>query len=216
MYSVSHDLRAPVRAVIGYSQLLAEEHLGSLDDDGRKLLAVIADEALRLGAMIDDVLTLSRLGDHVLSPEAVDMTAFVHEIAHDVAAASNGRRVPAVVETLADVRCDRALLGRVWAALLTNASIATCRKADPHVNVSATVEPARVIYNVRDNGIGFDMKYSGTLFSMFQKLHRTDDFPGRGVGLAIVARIVGLHGGSVWVDGRAGIGATFSFALPRA
>lgn len=212
-YSISHDLRAPLRAVVGFTRILEEDYADRIDAEGRRLLSVVAGESRRMESMIEDLLALSRLSRQPMETELVDMTALAREVSREIGLAG-GRA--AIVPILPAVRGDRAMLRRVWEALLSNARSATCLRDDATVHISSSREDDRVVYRVSDNGIGFDMTYAAKLFGMFQKLHSADAFPGNGASLAIVDRIVRRHGGSIWADARPAEGTTFSFALPGA
>jgi signal transduction histidine kinase len=214
-YSVSHDLRAPVRAVLGYTRAIEEDYGSALDDEGRRLLAVVQSEASRMGDLIDDLLAFSRLGRLPIVNVLVNMTSLAQDVATEHAESPGVGRVTFDIAGLPDVRGDRVLLRQVWVNLISNAVKYSGKTANPRVQVWATQEAARIVYHVRDNGVGFDMAYADKLFGVFQRLHRSDEFPGSGVGLAIVMRIVQRHGGTVWADARLGHGATFSFALPK-
>jgi light-regulated signal transduction histidine kinase (bacteriophytochrome) len=213
-YSVSHDLRAPVRAVLGYAAAIREDYGAKLDDEGRRLLSVVESEASRMGMLIDDLLAFSRLGRQQMVVADVPMT----ELARDVAAecAREVGRDPAriVIDELPIARGDRALLRQVWVNLISNAIKYSGKHPDPHVHVWGTRDAASVTYHVRDNGVGFDMAYADKLFGVFQRMHRNAEFPGTGVGLAIVMRIVQRHSGTVTAFAQLGEGATFSFTLP--
>ena len=214
-YSVSHDLRSPVRAVLGFTTALEEDHASQLDDEGRRLLSVVHAEALRMGNLIDDLLGFSQLGRQSIVNVPIDMDSLVHEV---VAAQTQIAGRPAAIFEVAPlprVRGDRALLRQVWTNLVSNALKYSSKKADPKLRIWATSDAARVTYNVEDDGVGFDMAYAAKLFGVFQRLHRSEDFAGTGVGLAIAQRIVHRHGGSIWADATLGLGATFSFALPN-
>ena len=213
-YSVSHDLRAPVRAVLGYTRAIEEDYGPILGDEGRRLLTVVQSEASRMGDLIDDLLAFSRLGRQPIVNVLVNMTSLAQDVAAKYDESGQGR-VTFDISDLPDVRGDRVLLRQVWVNLISNAAKYSGKVAEPHVRVWATRETARIVYHVRDNGVGFDMAYADKLFGVFQRLHRSDDFPGTGVGLAIVMRIVQRHGGTVWADARLGEGATFSFAFPK-
>jgi len=208
-YAVSHDLRAPVRAVLGYTAVLDEDYGTHLDEEGRRLLAIVSREAQRTLSMIDALLELSRIGRYDAVVEPLDMMSIVHEVANELAIVP----IPCI-NALPEARGDRSLIRRVWLEVLANARIATRARSTPSIIVWATQEADRVAYHVKDNGIGFDMKYREKLFAIFQKLHHDRDFPGLGSGLAAVKQIVCRHGGEAWAEGRAGEGATFSFALP--
>jgi light-regulated signal transduction histidine kinase (bacteriophytochrome) len=213
-YSVSHDLRSPVRAVLGFSRAIVEDYGAVLDDEGRRLLSVVYLEATRMGQLIDDLLAFAQLGRQPIVRSRVDMASLVDEV---VAAQTElAGRAPStvIVEPLPDVDGDRALLRQVWTNLVSNALKYSSKKERPTVRIWATVEPNRIVYNVSDDGVGFEMAYASKLFGVFQRLHRTEDFPGTGVGLAIAHRVIQRHGGAIWVDAALDRGATFSFALP--
>jgi light-regulated signal transduction histidine kinase (bacteriophytochrome) len=214
-YSVSHDLRAPVRAMLGYTRAIEEDYAALLDDEGRRLLSVVKSEASRMGELIDDLLAFSKLGRRPMNSAAVNMFALAVDVAGEQARVAN---VPVSVFTigeLPEIHGDHVLLRQVWINLLANAVKYSSKNADPHIGVWAESEPTMVVFHVRDNGVGFDMTYAGKLFGVFQRLHRNSEFPGTGVGLAIVKRIIRRHGGEIWADATLGAGATFSFRLPR-
>jgi signal transduction histidine kinase len=214
-YSVSHDLRAPVRAVLGYIRAIQEDHGGELSDEGRRLLGVVEKEASRMGNLIDDLLAFSRLGRASMSNAVVDMTALAREAMAEHVHLPGHERAVEAIPVLPPARGDRTLLRQVWVNLISNAVKYAGKKAAPAVRVWAATEGSTTTYFVQDNGVGFDMRYASKLFGVFQRLHRMDEFPGTGVGLAIVMRIVKRHGGDVRADAQLGEGATFSFTLPR-
>jgi light-regulated signal transduction histidine kinase (bacteriophytochrome) len=214
-YSVSHDLRAPVRAVLGFVTAIEEECASDLGVEGRRLLSVVAREASRMGELIDDLLEFSRIGRQPMSDDLVDMRALAQEAAAAEIAASEGIRCTIEIDDLPAVRGDRVLLRQVWVNLISNAVKYAGKETAPHVRVWATSDGSTTTYHIRDNGVGFDMLYADKLFGVFQRLHRATEFPGTGVGLAIVMRVVKKHGGSVRADARVGEGATFSFTLPN-
>ncbi len=214
-YSVSHDLRAPVRAVLGYTRAIEEDYGSALGDEGRRLLTVVQSEASRMGDLIDDLLAFSRLGRQPIVNVTVNMTSLAQDVSTEQTESPGVGRVTFDISPLPDVRGDRVLLRQVWVNLISNAVKYSSKTANPRVQVWAVREAGRIVYHVRDNGVGFDMAYADKLFGVFQRLHRSDEFPGSGVGLAIVMRIVQRHGGTVWADARLGEGATFSFALPK-
>ena len=214
-YSVSHDLRAPLRAVVGFSKILIEDHAGQINEEAVRKLNVIQSEAHRMGQLIDDLLAFSRLGRKAMNLVELDMT----ELARATYAGLNGPQDAVNVElhlaTLPRAKGDRVLLGQVWANLMSNAVKFSSKREKPLVEVSAISDEKEHIYFVRDNGAGFDPRYQSKLFGVFQRLHSTGEFPGTGVGLALVQRIVVRHGGRVWADGKPGEGATFYFTLPK-
>jgi signal transduction histidine kinase len=215
-YSVSHDLRAPLRGVIGFAEALVEDHGPELSGDARRKIAIVQDEARRMGMLIDDLLAFSRLGRKALQRVDVDMDKLAHEHLDKLKPQyANGREVDVQVASLPAARGDRTLLGQVWANLLSNALKFSANRDKPRVVVSAVSDEKECIYFVRDNGAGFDPRYQSKLFGVFQRLHSANEFPGTGVGLALVHRIVERHGGRVWAEGKPGEGATFYFALQR-
>jgi light-regulated signal transduction histidine kinase (bacteriophytochrome) len=213
-YSVSHDLRAPVRAVLGYAAAIREDYGASLDDEGRRLLSVVESEASRMGELIDDLLAFSRLGRQQMAEADVVMTALARDVADECAREVGRDPLTITVDELPGARGDRALLRQVWVNLISNAIKYSGKQPEPRVHVWGTRDAGRVTYHVRDNGVGFDMAYADKLFGVFQRLHRGAEFPGTGVGLAIVMRVVQRHAGSVWGSAELGAGATFSFSLP--
>jgi len=215
-YTVSHDLRAPVRAVLGYVRALQEDWSDELGVEGRRLLTVVENEAARMGDLIDDLLAFSRLGRAPMANALVDMTSLAREAMAAHANVPGHENAAQAIPDLPPVRGDRTLLRQVWVNLISNAVKYASKKVDPAVRVWAAVEETTTTYFVADNGVGFDMRYASKLFGVFQRLHRTDEFPGTGVGLAIVMRIIQRHGGDVRAQARLGEGATFSFTLPSA
>jgi signal transduction histidine kinase len=214
-YSVSHDLRAPLRAIDGYSRIIEEDCADQLDDEGRRLLSVVRGSARRMGILIDSLLAFSRFGRQSLNPVPIDMTALAREVYTEIQAAPDAPAVTLDIMVLPAVSADRPMLRQVWSNLLSNAVKYSSTRDNPTVRVSGEETEREVIYRVRDNGAGFDMKYYAMLFGVFQRLHTDAEFPGTGVGLAITQRIVIRHGGRVWAEGEVGVGATFFFSLPR-
>ncbi|HXU43294.1 MAG TPA: MASE4 domain-containing protein [Burkholderiales bacterium] len=211
-YSVSHDLRAPLRAVDGYALMLEEDYAARLDDEGRRLLTVIRGSAGRMGNLIDDLLSFSRLGRQALMRQTVDSAALVREVVEEL---REGHRAHIEIGSLERAQGDRALLKQVWVNLVGNAIKYSGKRDAPRVEIGSQVEGEESIYWVRDNGAGFDMRYAAKLFGVFQRLHSNEEFAGTGVGLAIVQRVVTRHGGRVWAEGKPGEGACFFFSLPR-
>ena len=213
-YSVSHDLRAPLRAIDGFALMLEEDHAARLDDEGRRYLSVIRANSQRMGTLIDDLLAFSRLGRQAITQQPLDMNQLVDDVIAEVRQGEGSTAARIDVERLPPAPGDRALIRQVWANLLSNALKYSSKRAEPRVRVSGRSEGGEAIYTVADNGAGFDMEYADKLFGVFQRLHRADEFPGTGVGLAIVQRIVTRHGGSMRAEGKVDAGAEFSFVLP--
>ncbi len=212
-YSVSHDLRAPLRAVTGYAQMLDEDYAHVLDSEGKRLLHTISDNAEKMGALIDNLLTFSRLGRKELTKRETDMNGLVTRALAEISK-STEHVATIKVNELHQVMSDPDLMTQVLINLIENAIKYTSRKPNPEIEISSYVDGSEVVYCVSDNGAGFDMKYYDKLFGVFQRLHAVDEYAGTGVGLAIVQRIIARHGGRVWAKGKVNEGATFCFALP--
>ncbi len=214
-YTVSHDLRAPLRAIDGFAVMLEEDHGPLLDPEARRYLGVIRRNARRMGELIDDLLALSRLGRQPLISRPVDMQALVRAAVEEVLAGC--AQPPSIaIGMLPEAAGAPGLLRQVWTNLLANAVKYSSKRAAPRIEVSGERIDGENRYLVRDNGVGFDMAYADKLFGVFQRLHRADEFGGTGVGLAIVQRIVVRHGGRVWAQGQIDEGAAFGFSLPQA
>ncbi|MBS1188631.1 MAG: hypothetical protein H6R10_423 [Rhodocyclaceae bacterium] len=213
-YSVSHDLRAPLRAIDGFSRMVLEGYGGQLDDEGRRKLQVVRDSAQHMGQLIGDILAFSRMARQEMAQRTVDMEAMAREVAEEVRQSEPERAIEFAFSPLPPARGDPALLRQVWANLLGNAVKFTRQRPVARIEVGGRTEGGEAIYWVKDNGAGFDMQYAGKLFGVFQRLHRQDEFEGTGVGLAIVQRILQRHGGRIWGEGTPGSGAIFHFALP--
>ncbi|WP_175414930.1 ATP-binding protein [Nibricoccus aquaticus] len=216
-YSVSHDLRAPLRHVAGFSEMLAAHAAESLDDKGRRYLKTITDSAARMGTLIDDLLMFSRMGRTEMRRQKVALNEMVATVQESLKPEINGRAVIWDIAALPEVECDVPMLRQVFANLLGNAVKYSRKQAEARISVSARSESdVMVEITVRDNGAGFDMKYAPKLFGVFQRLHSESEFEGTGVGLAIVRRIVQRHGGRIWAESAPGAGAAFYFTLPVA
>lgn len=212
-YSVSHDLRAPLRAVDGFSRAVLEDYGAELPEKGRGYLERVSAGAVRMGQLIDDLLAFSHLSRAALKVKSVDMNALVREALDELQSEQAGRPVELHVEPLPSCEGDKMLLKQVWINLLSNALKYT-RGRDPAViEVDARKENGDTVYFVRDNGTGFDMRYAHKLFGVFQRLHRAEDFEGTGVGLAIVQRVIHRHGGTVWAESEPDCGAAFFFTV---
>jgi PAS domain S-box-containing protein len=213
-YSVSHDLRSPLRALDGFSRILTEDYGGKLDDEGRRLFGVIRDNSRKMGELIDDLLEYSRLGRKPLSMAEISTKHLVEEVLGELQAGGE-QRPQFTLGALPPACGDVVLIKQAWMNLLGNAIKFSGKHEQPVIEVSGYENGAENIYCVKDNGAGFDMQYYDKLFGVFQRLHRTEEFAGTGVGLAIVQRVVLRHGGRVWAEGKVGEGAAFYFSLPR-
>ena len=214
-YSVSHDLRAPLRAIDGYTRILLEDYDDKLDAEGKRICGVISAEARRMGQLIDDLLAFSRLGRKEMFASKIDMNALADSVFAELVKPGNRERIDFHLSKLPMAKGDLALMHQVWVNLLSNAIKFTSKKERAVIEVQAKQTRDENIYIVRDNGAGFDMEYASKLFGVFQRLHGESEFEGTGVGLAIVQRIIRRHGGRVWAEGGVEKGATFYFALPR-
>jgi PAS domain S-box-containing protein len=214
-YSVSHDLRAPLRAIDGFSRILLQEHAPGLDAEGQRLLEIIRANTGKMDQLIDDLLAFSRLGRREVKVTDLDMDALVGDVVRELQDTLGDRVVEWNLQPLAATRADRALMQHVWVNLLGNALKFTRSRRSAVIEVGCRSEGGEDIYYVKDNGVGFAMEYAHKLFGVFQRLHRYEEFEGTGVGLALVQRIVQRHGGRVWAEGRVDGGATFYFSLPH-
>jgi light-regulated signal transduction histidine kinase (bacteriophytochrome) len=213
-YSVSHDLHAPLRTMDGFAGILAEDHAQQLDDEGQRVLAIIRNEAQRMGRLIDDLLDFSRLGRREMSAVDTDMTSLVREVFEQLGEQAADRELDFQLTALPMARADAALLRQVWFNLLDNALKYTRHRPRVKIKVNGSKQGSEIVYSVEDNGAGFDMRNAGRLFGVFQRLHRAEEFEGTGVGLALVQRIIRRHGGRVWAEAQVERGASFYFTLP--
>jgi PAS domain S-box-containing protein len=214
-YSVSHDLRTPLRAVAGYSSILLEDYAGRLGDEVKKILMTIKDRIERMGRLIDDLLAFSRLGRQELRKTEIDMKLLVKSVFDELMSGEEGRGVDLELLPLPPVSGDPSLMREVMVNLLSNAIKFTATRKNARIKVWAEEDERNTEYYVRDNGVGYDMSYSNKLFGVFERLHGTEEFSGTGVGLAIVKRIITRHGGQVRAEGWVNEGATFSFSIPK-
>ena len=212
-FSVSHDLRAPLRAIDGFTQILAEDYALALDDEGRRVCSIVVDETRRMARLIDDLLALSRLSRAEMRKSPVDMTALADSVFQDLSAPGEPDRLEFRLQNLPQAVGDPNLLRQVWINLLSNAVKFSSRRDRALIEVGGEQAGHECVYWVRDNGAGFDMQYAPKLFGVFQRLHSEKEFKGTGVGLAIVQRVVHRHGGRVWAEGSPGKGAIFHFSL---
>jgi len=213
-YSVSHDLRAPLRSVVGFSQALEEDCADELSDTAKGYLSRITQSAHRMGSLIDDLLELSRLGSQKLKVSSVNLAQLSHEVMADLQAVNTDRNVDFHCDLKGEVQADLGLLRVVMDNLLGNAVKYSLNKSSAVISVGSTEGEEGIVYYVKDNGAGFDMTYVAKLFCAFSRLHNDKEFEGSGVGLATVKRIIRRHGGRVWAKGEVGVGATFYFTLP--
>jgi len=215
-YSVSHDLRAPLRHVDGFANLLEKHAETMLDTEARRYLGIISKSARRMGALIDDLLKFSRIGRAPLKVQAVRHDELLAAVIADGQYISSEGPMVWDIGPLPNVEADAAMLRQVWANLIENAVKYSSKTAEPRITIRGDTDRSagEYVFFVRDNGVGFDMAYADKLFGVFQRLHDPAEFEGTGIGLAHVRRIIARHSGRTWAEGRVGEGATFSFSLP--
>jgi PAS domain S-box-containing protein len=214
-YSISHDLRAPLRHIVGYAELLQKNASSILDEKGHRYMMTILESAKRMGILIDDLLAFSRIGRAETRETMVSLQQLVKEIQSEIGQEADGRNITWRIGPLPDLYGDRSMLKLALVNLISNAVKFTRTRTQPEIEIGCTEKPrdGAVVF-IRDNGVGFDMKYVNKLFGVFQRLHRTEEFEGTGIGLATVQRIIHRHGGKVWAEGLVGRGATFYLSLP--
>jgi light-regulated signal transduction histidine kinase (bacteriophytochrome) len=214
-YSVSHDLRAPLRAVDGFSQAVLENYGAQLPEQGQQDLQAVRKGARQMGRLIDDLLTFSRLSRTPFKKQDVNTGKLVRHVLEELSPQQKGRQIEISIADLPACQADRAMLTQAWMNLLSNAIKYTRQRETAVIEIGCDAARDEIIYFVRDNGAGFDMRYIHKLFGIFQRLHRADEFEGTGVGLAIVQRIIHRHGGRIWADAAVDHGATFYFTLGK-
>jgi PAS domain S-box-containing protein len=213
-YSVSHDLRAPLRAIDGFSRIVLEDYADRLDAEGMRLLNIIRNNAVKMDRLIADLLALSRVSRGELRSSRIDMTGLARAVYHEIAAPEVQQKFDFSVAPLPDAQGDPTLMRRVWDNLIANALKYTMPRDERRIEIGGYAENGMNVYYVKDSGVGFDSDYAHKLFGVFQRLHKEDEFEGTGVGLAIVQRIVHRHGGRTWAEGKIDQGATVYFSLP--
>ncbi|THU39252.1 response regulator [Niastella caeni] len=213
-YSVSHDLRAPLRSINGYAQMIQDDHAHQFNDEAKRMLNVIRNNAKKMGILIDDLLAFSRMGRKEISRLPIEFNKLVEPIIADLKQTAPDK-IHIIVHPLHNTQGDPALLSQVYMNLVSNAIKYSAKKEKPEVEIGSEEKEDEFVYYVKDNGAGFDMQYAHKLFGVFQRLHSNEEFEGTGVGLAIVQRIVVKHGGKVWAEAKIEEGATFYFSLPK-
>jgi light-regulated signal transduction histidine kinase (bacteriophytochrome) len=214
-YSVSHDLRAPLRAIDGYSRMILRQQKDNFDENTKRQFNLIMDSTKMMGKLIDDLLALSRLGKESLSMSRLNMEDLTRDVWEELKAINPDRPIDLKIDHVPPGMSDRSLIKQVLVNILSNAIKFTRVREVPLIEVGGCAEETENVYYVRDNGVGFDMQYHDKLFGVFQRLHSVDDYEGTGVGLAIVQRIIHRHGGRVWAESKVDEGACFYFTLPR-
>jgi PAS domain S-box-containing protein len=212
-YSVSHDLRAPLRGIDGFSNILLEDYSEKLDQEGVRLLNVIRDNTQKMGHLIDDLLAFSRAGQRYLAKSDIDMKTLANSIYFEVTTEEERKKISFSVANLPLAIGDASMVRQLWTNVLSNAVKFSSKKEKPVIEISSKVENGKTVYSIKDNGVGFDMKYYDKLFGVFQRLHSETEYKGTGVGLAIAKRIVTRHGGEIWAESEVDVGTTFYFYL---
>ena len=214
-YSVSHDLRAPIRAIDGFSKILLEDHADKLDDEGERLMNIILKNARKMGNLIDDILEFSRLGRKNIRKSRINVEQLAEEIFDELKTSVTGRDLRLSINTLPNAYGDTAMIRQVMENLISNAVKYTGFKDNAVIEIGGKEDNNEIVYYVKDNGAGFDMKYADKLFGVFQRLHSAGEYEGTGIGLSLVKRIIEKHDGKVWAEGKVDEGATFYFTLPN-
>jgi signal transduction histidine kinase len=215
-YSVSHDLRAPLRSIHGYMKIFSEEYMEQLDDEGRRLVNIILSNGARMGQLIDDLLSFSQLGRKDIRKGRVQMKTLVNEVWTEQLQAESSRNIRFILHDIPTAIADAVTIRQVWSNLISNACKYTMNRDEAIIEIGSYLDDKTVVYFIRDNGAGFEMKYYNKLFGVFQRLHSEEEFSGTGVGLAIVERIISKHGGTVWAESQVNEGTTFFFTLDKA
>jgi PAS domain S-box-containing protein len=214
-YSVSHDLRAPLRSINGYAQVLKEDYASSLDNEGNNVIDIVIRNAQRMGQLIDDLLEFSRIGRKEVAKGIVNMPDLVESIANEMVEQEKDRVIDLTILPLEKVKADLQMIRQVWINLISNAIKYTRNKEVALIEIGCKNLEDEVCFYIKDNGVGFNMNYVNKLFEVFQRLHRNDEFEGTGVGLALVRRIINRHGGKIRVQAKENEGATFYFTIPK-
>lgn len=214
-YSVSHDLRAPLRAIDGYTNILMEEYIDDLDDEAHRLGKVVQDNSKKMGQLIDDLLAFSRMGRTSMNPSIIDMKNMANSIYHEASTEEQRDKIDLQLADLPKTRGDTSMMRHVWMNLISNAIKYSSHQEKIKIIISYENKEDRIIYSIQDNGVGFNMKHIDKLFGVFQRLHSNKEFEGTGVGLAIVHRIITRHKGNIWAKAEPDKGATFYFSLPK-
>jgi light-regulated signal transduction histidine kinase (bacteriophytochrome) len=213
-YSVSHDLRAPLRAVDGFSRMIMEDYSNVIDSEGKRLLGIVRENVQKMDKLITDLLSLSRVSRTEISLSRIDMAGMANSMFHEVIGNENAEKVAITIGPLPEIYADTTLMRQVWQNLIGNALKYSKPKEKQIIEIYGSTENGVNTYCIKDNGVGFNPGYKLKIFDTFQRLHKANEFEGTGIGLSIVHRIITRHGGNVWADSIEGEGATFCFSLP--
>ncbi|MDB5273439.1 MAG: hypothetical protein JWO58_1806 [Chitinophagaceae bacterium] len=214
-YSISHDLRAPIRAINNYINILLEDYTGQLDDEAKRLINIVISNSQKMGTLIDDLLSFAKLGRKDLTKTSFSMKLLVESVWEDAYRLEQNRTIEFILDELPDTYAEKATIQQVWINLISNALKYSRKQEKTVIQISWEDQDKEIIYFIKDNGIGFDMQYYDKLFGVFQRLHSPQEFEGTGVGLAIVQRIIEKHGGKIWATSKPNEGSTFYFSLPK-
>lgn len=214
-YSVSHDLRAPLRSVNGFAKILREDYGGNLDEEGNRVIGKIVNNATRMGQLIDDLLDFSRIGKKEINKTEINTREFVELISRELIDQEKEREIEMDIKSLENCNADPSMIRQVWINLISNALKYSRNQKVTRIEIGSESHPEEIVFYIKDNGVGFDMKFMDKLFGVFQRLHRMEDFEGTGVGLALVKRIIERHHGRIWANARLNEGASFYFTFPR-
>ena len=214
-YSISHDLRAPLRAILSYSKILEEDYRDKMDQEGKKNIDIILQNAKKMGVLIDDLLAFSRLGKKELITSDINMNSLAKTTARDFLAADIEKKINITIQKIAPASGDPTLIRQVWVNLISNAVKYSGKNEKTEILIGGIEKANKNVYYIKDNGVGFDMNYYSKLFNVFQRLHSSEEFEGIGLGLAVVQKIIQKHNGEVWAESKINEGATFYFSLPK-
>jgi len=213
-YSVSHDLRAPLRGIIGFTNVLEEEYSSKLDNEAKRITSIIKANTIRMGRLIDDLLNFSRTGKQEIVKADFSTKAMVHEVINEITGQYEIEGIEWDIRELLPARGDISTIRQVWVNLISNAVKYSRNKPRPVIEIGSWLDNGFAVFYVKDNGVGFDEQYKDKLFRVFQRLHDADEFEGTGVGLAVVEKIISRHKGKVWAEGKMNEGAGFYFTIP--
>jgi PAS domain S-box-containing protein len=214
-YSVSHDLRGPLRGIIGFTSILEEEYISKLDDEARRLTSIIKSNTLKMGHLVDDLLAFSKMSKLGLVKDRINTREMIDGIINELTQQNKELKINWMINELASAKADESMIRQVWVNLISNAIKYSSTREQPCIEIGSQEEDRYTVFYVKDNGVGFDEQYKHKLFKVFQRLHDNDEFEGTGVGLAVVEKIVSRHGGGVWAEGKEDEGACFYFSLPN-
>jgi signal transduction histidine kinase len=214
-YSISHDLRAPLRAIIGFTTILREDHTAHLSDEAKRITAIIKQNTEKMGHLIDDLLAFAKVGRVDIRKTHIDTHEMVHSVINELLPADTGNYIDLVVSALPPISGDRSVIRQVWINLLSNAIKYSKNQSRPRIEIGSYDLDAQTVFYIKDNGVGFDERYKDKLFKVFQRLHSAQEFEGTGIGLALVEKIISKHSGKVWAESVVDKGSSFYFSLPK-